>query len=241
MQSGLLLPPGLAKGKRPQLYRDERQVTIGTSDTLILGSNNRRWAVMFGTPVATAVAGGQSFQSKTVSIAGAVDTGAGIILSYTAPANTNALVTNMAFYQKTGASLVCAFNYIPNGGSSLRIKNNPTSDLPLAVNLPLAPGDQANIQIVTPGTGTMDGYIGVQEYNNQSGTVTTDNTVFISLDGTATVNGGMPLHPGNDNFVLLYDHVGQAMRESIRGIASNASVTLTVWDIFEVGCPCSDA
>lgn len=228
------------KGKRVKLWRNESIVTVNTTDTKLLGSNPRRWGVIFGTPVATVVASAQSFTSKTVWGTGIDDTTLGAKLTYTTPANTQSILTGMYYFQKTGAGVAVAFNAIPNGGATTKIKNNPVTDNMVSFGLPLLPGDAVEVRVVTVGTGTIDAWIGVQEFTTPSASSTTDNTVFISTDGPAAVNSGMPLHPGNDPFMMTYEHIGQAIREEIRAIATSTAVGLTIWDIFEVDCPCTE-
>ena len=241
MQSGLLAPPA-SRIKRPKLWRDERQVAVGASDTKILGSNPRRIAVVFATPAGGASGAGQFIGSATIAQHN-VDASTTVVkISYTVPANTAAVVDTFGYVLNAGTNPAIKAEYTPNGGTKLTLPPTITQNTFIQAGLAMAAGDVFDLNVTTAGPGALvDLFAGIRALPQSTGGGASDNTVFISLDGTATVNGGMSLHPGAPPFQLLYEHIGQALREEIRGIAASTPVTLTVWDIMEVDCPCQDA
>lgn len=233
-------PNFLQVNRRAKLWRNEIQVLVGTTSTKILGPNPRRFAVCFGTPIGTA--GGGSTQPTNGTVSGhAISTAAtGPALTYTCPANTTALVNSADYSLLAGTAPSLRCLYIPSGGSQQFAGPVMSSGTLIQYNAVLSAGDQFVLNVSTAGAGsTVDAQIFVEQFP-AAGAGGTDNTVFISTDGPATVNGGMPLHPGAMPLLLLSDHIGQAIREDIFGIAANTAVTLTIWDIFEVDCPCQD-
>lgn len=226
--------------RRGKLWRNEIQVLVGTTNTKLLGPNPRRFAVMFGTPIGTAGGGGIQPTNGTVS-GHAISTAAtGSVLTYNCPANTTALLNAAQYSLIGGTAPQLRTLYIPNGGSQQFLGPVMAAGTILQINSVLSAGDQVVLNCSAAGAGsTVDAQLFVEQFPAAAGGGT-DNTVFISTVGAATVNGGMPLHPGITPFVLLSEHIGQAIREDIFGIASNTAVTLTIWDIFEVDCPCQD-
>ena len=228
------------KGKRVKLYRNENLVTVGTTDSKLLGSNPRRWGVIFGTPIGSSVSGYVQPTDGTVSGHALDTTTTGNKLVYTCPANTTALVEGAVWVNLGGTAPSMRLVFTPNGGSSVFFGNPIAGGTVFNTGVAMSAGDTFAWNCSTIGAGsTIDAAISVLQYPPASAG-STDNTVFISTDGPASVNGGMPLHPGNDPFMMTYEHIGQAIREEIRAIAANTPVTLTIWDIFEVDCPCSD-
>lgn len=229
------------KGKRVKLWRNESVVTVGTTDTKLLGSNPRRWGVIFGTPVGSSGGGSQLMTDGTVSAHGVDTSTAGVKLSYTCPANIMAEIRCVGQVLQGGTAPTLRFFLTPNGGTKTTILQPLTSGTPFNISLIMSTGDLATIEINTTGAGsTTDMFMSVMQWATTAGGGAADNTVFVSTDGPPAVNQGMPLHPGNDPFMMTYEHIGQAIREEIRAIATSTPVTLTIWDIFEVDCPCSD-
>lgn len=65
--------------------------------------------------------------------------------------------------------------------------------------------------------------------------------VTLSFGKAAVLHKGINLFKGGPPFVLLYDHVGQAIREEINAISATGAAVIGVVDIMEIDCGCSDA
>ena len=238
MPSTLLQPNKGGLTPRAKLQRIEVQVNVGTTDSRLLGPNPRRVALILSTPSGGS-SGGQTTASVTKYGTAVADTATGVLpgMTYTCPVGRSAIFNYADVMVVTGTGHSIRPRVIPSGGSSTSIGPNITVATPTMYNMPIGPGDNVflNVETLSAG-GSVDAIMGITEYSSSGGT--TDNTVYISLDGPATVNGGMSLHPGAPPLVLTGEHIGQAFIEEIRGIAANAPVTLTFWDIFEIDCPC---
>lgn len=194
---------------------------------------------MFGTPIATTAGAGTVPATATVNAKGLDTSTTGQKLTYTCPAGVSALVQAVGYRLVSGTAPTLDYRWIPNGGAIEFWPGTLVSGTILQLNHWLSPGDQAFLNVQAAGAGsTVDATISVVQYS-AGGAGGTDNTVFLSLKTAAAVNQGMPLHPGADPILLLAEHIGQAIREEVRGIASNTPVVLTVWDIFEIGCECN--
>jgi len=66
------------------------------------------------------------------------------------------------------------------------------------------------------------------------------NRITLGFAGPVVLDQGINLYAADPPFVLLYDHIGQAIREEIWAIASTASQSIGYLDIFEEDCPCME-
>jgi hypothetical protein len=64
------------------------------------------------------------------------------------------------------------------------------------------------------------------------------NTAWVSFGRTASSTNGLPIYAGTGWQVLLYDHIGQALREQINIITPAGADEVGCLDIFEEDCPC---
>lgn len=203
------------------LYRDQSVVSVGTSDTKLLGPNPRRWAVIISSPVAFR----ELYTSKTVINRQVDTTTLGVKSSYVAPANTEARSVFRSVFNTAGTFGTVQLQLVRGGNTS--VITSLTASGTQQGEIDLQPGDtiQWN-QTVVSAAGIADFIISVMEQQAQG-------RITLSFQSAAVLDSGIDLYPGTQPLILLYDHVGQAIREEIRAIASLSAQTVSVLDIFE--------
>jgi hypothetical protein len=163
-----------------------------------------------------------------VHAASAVATGD--VLSFTVPAGQNALLTSAGWTIAAGGTPTVGLTLVRGGVTFL--VNVITVNQTQVMNLPLTSGDTVNMHVyVGAAATTIDAFLGISG-GSSSGSVT------LSFAGPAVLNQGLNIYPGNQPLVLTGDHIGQAFREDIRGIADTAGQQVNVIDISEIDCPC---
>lgn len=64
--------------------------------------------------------------------------------------------------------------------------------------------------------------------------------VTLAFGKPAVLHKGITLFAKGPPFVLLYDHIGQAIREEINAISATGVAVVGVLDIMEDDCPCME-
>ena len=210
------------------LYRDQQTKTIGTSAGQLAGSNPRRWAFWVSvngatneTPVASTVIASLADTSTT-----------GVKLSYTVPTGKVAIINSASKVNRTGTGIIAQLEIIV-GGTTIRVFPVTNSDV-YTGNITLKAGDSIQWNVTTAIAGsTNDFSISVSEYNLET-------RVSLSFSGTAVLDQGITVYSGSDPLLIMYDHIGQGFREDISAISNVAGVSVSIIDVFEVDCPCTE-
>ena len=220
-------------GAAPRLWIDQRSVSVTTAGVELIGPNVRRVGLVISAPIGS---GGSAALNAATVYARHQDASqpAGTnLLTYTAPANTSALVYAYGWNQAPGAASLAA-GVTPSGGTRQEINSWGSQEAFSAPFLLLNAGDKFDIQVLNPNAGTFaDVWISV----NQLSAGGAGPYVTIDFQGRNAVNDGINLYGGQSPLVLWADHIGQMVREPIRAISSSGTQTIRVLEIFE-DCPC---
>lgn len=209
-----------------ELRRQLSKVSVTNSDQRLLGPNPRRIGLICSPP--PGIEDTRIINNQVVHNASTATTG--VKLTYTVPAGKQAFIHAFAFFETVGTGVVAAAQVIV-GGATITLTQGTTA-LFSNGDFWLSAGDTFQWNVTTLiAASTADFSVMVQEY-------TLASRVTLSLDGAAVLDQGININPGTPPFVLWEDHIGQAIREEIRGIAAQGTIPFTLCEIFEVGCPC---
>lgn len=201
---------------------DQRFTSVAQSSVQIAGPNQRRWALIIGSPNANFTDVLNS--SKTAQ---AVNTaGGGVKLSYTVPTGSQAQITAASFFETTGTGVVSALQYQPSGGAATNIAQFTTSGV-FSTPFPLNSGDLIQWNVVTPIAASVSDFtLGITQTQGVG-------RVTIVTKIKAVQDQGQNLYPGQTPLLLLYDYLGNALREDWFAICAAGTATIPVWDFFE--------
>lgn len=206
-----------------ELFRDQRVVTVGTSDSVIAPGNNNRHALMIDCPPKQSVTGG-----VTSANGHNVDCSAAAYVTGTGGVGTgNLLTVNATATLTAGAAPTLSLTTLMGGNVVKLVTGQP----PINFTAKIAPDVGATFfwHVDTGGAAaTCDLTITIQVPVDES-------VVTLSFTGRAVANQGLNLYAGNNPVILIADVFGPAIREEIHAIGSAAGIVLGILDIF---CPC---
>ena len=216
-----------------RLYRDQRAVSVTTAGVELAGPNTRRVGLVISAPIGSGGATPLNAATTYARHTDASQASGTVLASYTAPANTSALVYAYGWNQSPGAASLAA-GVTPSGGVRQEINSWGSQEAFSTPYLLLNAGDKFDISVFNPNAGTFaDLWISV----NQLGAGGAGPYVTIDFAGRNTLNDGINLYGGQSPLVLWADHIGQMVREAINAISSSGTQTVSVLDIYE-DCPC---
>lgn len=208
--------------KPHRLLRSQTFTALGTSDKTVLGPNPRRWALIIS------VSGPVGAQGKSdAAVAQAQSTAAaGIILTYTVPAGVTATLDVAGFVSDAVGGQVAGLYVNRVGGVGNILFLQGTTQANFSGKLLLGPGDKVLWNVITPVAASTADFSLLLTLTPQSFRTT------LSFIGPAIQDQGLTLYPGNKPIILLYDHIGQALREEIHAIAPQVGATIEIIEIF---------
>ena len=211
-----------------KLFRTQTAVSISSSDTVLAGNNPRRYAIVVDSPAANVSP--QLQESQLVHNVSTASTG--VKLSYTVPAGVQAYLQSASFFTTAGGPPTLALQVV-RGANTITLEQG-TANFVQNLSFALLAGDtvQWNCTVLQAAS-TADLSLSIVQ-DQLAGHVT------VSFVQPAVLGNGINLYPGDPPLVLLYDHVGDAIREEIHAIAASGTPTITIVDIFESNCPCQD-
>jgi hypothetical protein len=207
---------------RPRaLQRDQRTVTVGTTDVVLLGPNVKRRALLIGAPIPPDT---QSVNEGTLTSAADTST-TGVKSTYTVPAGVQAVLTSATMFGTTGSTQVAALQLV-RGATTVNLFSATGAGTWTGV-VPLQTGDVINWRCTTAvGASVTDFSINVQRDR-------LNTRITISLIGTAVAEQGLTLSPGTLPLYLHEDHIGTAIQHEIHAISNVAGVAVPVVDVFD--------
>ena len=201
------------------IFRDQRIVTPGTTDTLFLGSNPRRRMLIISCPAPTATPN----TSDNTLVFGASTATTGIKATYTVPAGVQAELTSATFAETALTGAVSALQIV-RGGVTYTLASYTTLGQ-FGGPVPLQSGDVVQWNVTTlVAVSTADYSINVRRQNVPA-------FASISFIGPAVLGEGLNLYAGGPPCVLLPEDVAQGLREEMRCIASVAGLTVAVVEL----------
>jgi hypothetical protein len=219
----------LLPGKR-QLLIDQRTVPAGAVSFQIAGPNPSRYALVLSCPPAS----DNPEANSSVYVAQISTAAGGAKATYTVPAGVQAVLTSASFFQSAGVAGVICLLQITRAANTTNIIQ-PTNSGSYVGAIPLSAGDTVTWFCTTAvAASTSDFTIGITQDNVLNRVTVGFNRQPVVLDQ------GVNLYAGQTPLILLYDHIGQAIREPIFGICSLAGQTISCIDVSEVLCECSN-
>lgn len=213
--------------ERSRLFRQQFAISLTTASQRLLSSNPKRHALVISSPLT--FEGASSTQSL---LANAVNTAAtGIKQSFTIPAGQVGILQGATAFLDGGTAPTVALQVV-RGANTTTIAGGVAPQV-FTGNVQLLAGDTVQWNVTAAGVGsTCDFSLSIQ-LSQPTGRIT------LGFNGPAVLDQGVTLNQGAAPFVLLYDHVGQALTEDISVIASVSGIVLGGLDILEIDCPCS--
>lgn len=203
----------------PLIFRDQRRISVGTTDGLFMGSNPRRRMLIISCPVPT----DQPVVADNTLVAAASTATTGVKATYTVPAGVQAELESATMFTDAVAGAIAALQIVRAAVTFNLVAY--TSNGQFLGPVPLQAGDIVQWNVTTTAiAGTADFSINVRRNNVPS-------RVSISFIGPAVLDEGINLYAGNEPVVLLPEDVAQGVREEIRCIGSVAGLTVGVVEL----------
>lgn len=204
-----------------KLFRDQRTVTVGTSDIILVGPQRKRVGTIIGSPK---IEGANDLSTRTFTSA-ASTASTGIKSTLAVPAGQTVTLIGATMLGTTGTTQVCALQVV-EGGTTFNLAQFTGSGT-------------FNTPIIVPGGDTIQWNCttaiaaSVTDFTISIARPTDVIRVTLSFVGVAVLDNGLQLHAGNPPIMLTEEFLGSAIKEEIHAIGSIAGLLVSVTDLLE--------